>query len=133
MAAHALTLTQQILQMVERGADNASLAQRLDEALSFAPGYDLGGGLSSERWSTLYALAHGERDDGWRPRLVAALWEVYDEALWLEPFPTLEQLQRAKAANGGGDPIAGYQALEARGEAPARRAPRHYDLPPRQS
>jgi hypothetical protein len=28
--------------------------------------------------------------------------------------------------------IAGYQALEARGEAPARRAPRHYDLPPRQ-
>jgi hypothetical protein len=79
MAAHALTLTQQILQLAHRGADNASLAQRLDEALSFAPGYDLGGGLSSERWSMLYALAHGERDGAWRARLVAALWAVYDE------------------------------------------------------
>lgn len=135
MAAHALTLTQQILQMVERGADNASLAQRLDEALSFAPGYDLGEGLSSDRWGALYAIAHGERTEGWREGLVQALWEIYDEVCWLDPFPALEDVRRAaKAAleaTGESDPVAGYRLLEQRGEAPSRRAPRNYDLPTR--
>ena len=97
MAAHALTITQQLLQLSLR-ADDGTLAHRLDEALSFAPGYDLGGGLPTERWSHLYALAHAEREEGWREALVQALWGAYREAAWLDPFPTLEEVRRAAGA-----------------------------------